>query len=153
METRNFARLHQWMLIKKKLPVFGLVLFEIGCSSLRFVTKFSKKVKWFTNLVCDENPKLRPIFPRWQCSLRLVWKYYLFLLQLLKCRNAPMVSDLDFVLNLSLIQISQMSWNWATKDIKNNNKKQREILNDLVKKLWSFIFCLLNFTSFESYII
>ena len=29
-----------------------------------------------------------------------------------------------------------MSWNWATKHIKNNNKKQREILNDLLKKLF-----------------
>ena len=38
---------------------------------------------------------------------------------------------------------------------KNNNKKLRDILNDLVKKLWSFffLFCLLNFTSFECYII
>ena len=33
------------MNVKKKLPVFGLVLFEIGCSSLRFMTKFSKKEK------------------------------------------------------------------------------------------------------------
>ena len=33
------------MSVKKKLPVFGLALFEIGCSSLRFVTKFSKKEK------------------------------------------------------------------------------------------------------------
>ena len=57
-----------WMSVKKKLPVFGLVLFEIGCSSLRFVTKFSKKEKWFTNLVGDKKPKLRPIFPKWLCS-------------------------------------------------------------------------------------
>ena len=36
-----------------------------------------------------------------------------------------------------------MSWNWATEDIKNDNKKQRDILNDLVKKIWSFIFFIL----------
>ena len=33
------------MSVKKKLPVFGHILFEIGCTSLRFVTKFSKKEK------------------------------------------------------------------------------------------------------------
>ena len=52
------------MSVKKKLPVFGLALFEIGCTSLRFVTKFPKKEKLFTNLVVDKKPKLRPIFPR-----------------------------------------------------------------------------------------
>ena len=42
----------------------------------------------------------------------------------------------DFVLILSLIQISLMSWSRATKDSKNN--KNDDILNDLVKQLWSF---------------
>ena len=55
METRIFFTV-AW--IKKKLPVFGLVLFEIECSSLRFVTKFWKKEKWFTNLEGDKKPKI-----------------------------------------------------------------------------------------------
>ena len=38
---------------------------------------------------------------------------------------------LDFVLILSLIQISHMSWSWATEDSKNNINGY--ILNDLVK--------------------
>ena len=41
----------------------------------------------------------------------------------------------DFVLILSLILISQMSWSRATEDSKNN--KNGDILNDLVKQLWS----------------
>ena len=73
METRNFTRLHEWVL-RKSCQYWVLSCFEIGCSSLRFVTKFSKKEKWFTNLVGDQKPNLRPIFPRWQCSLILVWK-------------------------------------------------------------------------------
>ena len=44
---------------------------------------------------------------------------------------------LDFVCILSLmIQISQMSWRRATEDSKNN--KNGDIINDLVKQLWSF---------------
>ena len=60
---------------------------------------------------------------------------------------------LDFVHNLSLIQISQMSWSRATEDSINN--KNGDILNDLVKQLWSFFFffCILNLTSLESYFI
>ena len=57
---------------------------------------------------------------------------------------------LDFVLILSRIQISLMSWNRVTKDSKNN--KNGDILNDLVTQLWSF-FCILNLTSLESYFI
>ena len=57
---------------------------------------------------------------------------------------------LDFVLILSRIQISQMSWSRVTEDSKNN--KNDDILNDLVKQLWSF-FCILNLTSLESYFI
>ena len=61
-------------------------------------------------------------------------------------------SVLDFVHILSLIQISQMSWSRATEDSINN--RNGVILNDLVKQLWSFFFfCILNLTSFESYII
>ena len=52
-------------------------LFEIVCS-LRFVANFSKKEKKFTNLVGDGMSKLRPIFPRPQGSIRLVWKEYCF---------------------------------------------------------------------------
>ena len=43
---------------------------------------------------------------------------------------------LYFVHILSLIQIFQMSWSRATEDSKNN--KNGDILNDLVKQLWSF---------------
>ena len=43
---------------------------------------------------------------------------------------------LDFVLILSRIQISQMSWSRFTEDNKNNTNG--DILNDLVKQLWSF---------------
>ena len=43
----------------------------------------------------------------------------------------------DFVLILSKIQISQMSWSRVTEDSKNN--KNGDILNDLVKQLWSFL--------------
>ena len=41
----------------------------------------------------------------------------------------------DFVLILSLILISQMSWSRAAEDSKNN--KNGDILNDLVKQLGS----------------
>ena len=43
---------------------------------------------------------------------------------------------LDFVSILSLIEISQMLWIRATEDSINN--KNGDILNDLVKQLWSF---------------
>ena len=43
---------------------------------------------------------------------------------------------LDFVLILSRIQIYLMSWSRVTEDSKNN--KNGDILNDLVKQLWSF---------------
>ena len=43
---------------------------------------------------------------------------------------------LDFVHILSMIQISQMSCSRATEDSKNN--KNGDILNDLVKQVWSF---------------
>ena len=42
-----------------------------------------------------------------------------------------------FVLILFWIQISQMSWSRVTEDSKNN--KNGDILNDLVKQLWSFL--------------
>ena len=57
-----------WMSVKKKLPVFGLILFEIGCISLRFVTKFSKKEKWFTNLVVVKSQNWDQFF-RGDCAL------------------------------------------------------------------------------------
>ena len=80
--------------------------------------------------------KLRPIFPLRQGSIRLVWKQYCFGRT---CRGVEMLqwfAVLDFVHILSLIQISQMSWSRATEDSKNN--KNGDILNDLVKQLWSF---------------
>ena len=42
----------------------------------------------------------------------------------------------DFVFILSRIQISQISWSRVTEDSKNN--KNGDILNNLVKQLWSF---------------
>ena len=49
----------------------------------------------------------------------------------------------DFVLILSLILISQMSWSRATEDSKNG-----DILNDLVNQLWSLFACSINLTFF-----
>ena len=46
---------------------------------------------------------------------------------------------LDFVHILSRIQISQMSCCRVTEDSKNNTNG--DILNDLVKQLWSFFAC------------
>ena len=51
---------------------------------------------------------------------------------------------LDFVLILSRIQISQMSWSRFTEDSKNN--KNGDILNDLVKQLWRFLHTQFNFS-------
>ena len=50
---------------------------------------------------------------------------------------------LDFVLILSRIQISLMSWSRVTEDSRNN--KNGDILNDLVKQLWSFLHTQFNF--------
>ena len=65
------------------------VLFETGYS-LWFVGKFSNKEKWFTNLVGDEMPRLRPYcFGRSCLSLEMLQKFVV----------------LDIVLIFSLIQI------------------------------------------------
>ena len=125
-------------------------LFEIVCS-LRFVANFSKKEKKFTNLVGDGMSKLRPILWGRQGSIRLVWNQYCFCRTCWGVEMLQWFAVLDFVHILSLIQISQMSWSRATEDSKNN--KNGDILNDLVKQLWSFFFCILNLTSFESYFI
>ena len=82
--------------------------------------------------------KLRPIFPRWQGSIRLVWKQYCFGRTCWSVEMLQWFAVLDFVLILSRIQISQMSWSRVTEDSKNN--KNGDILNDLVKQLWSFFF-------------
>ena len=109
--------------------------FEIVCS-LRFVANFSKKEKKFTNLLGDGMSKLRPIFPRRQGSIRLVWKQYCFGRTCWGVEMLQWFALLDFGHILSMIQISQMSWSRATEDSKNN--KNGDILNDLVKQLWSF---------------
>ena len=106
--------------------------------------------KKFTYLVADEMSNLRPIFPRWQGFIRLVWKQYCFGRICWSVEMLQWFAVFDFVLILSLIQISLMSWSRATKDCKNN--KNDDILNDLVEQLWSF-FCILKLTSFESYFI
>ena len=124
-------------------------LFKI-VRSLKFMAKFSKKEKKFTNLVGDGMSKLRPIFPRWQGSIWLVWKQYCFVRTCWSVEMLQWFAVLDFVLILYWIQISQKSWSWVTEDSKNN--KNGDILNDLVKQLWSF-FCILNLTSLESYFI
>ena len=82
--------------------------------SLIFVANFSKKEKKFTNLVGDGLSKLRPVFPRWQGSITLVWKQYCFGRICWSVEMLQWFEVLDFVLILSLIQISQMSWSWAT---------------------------------------
>ena len=111
-------------------------LFEIVCS-LRFEAKFSKKEKKFTNLVGDGMSKLRPIFPGWQGSIRLVWKQYCFGRTCWSVEMLQWFAVLDFVCILSLmIQISQMSWIRPTEDSKYN--KNCDILNYLVKQLWSY---------------
>ena len=112
------------------------LLFEIVCS-LRFVAIFSKKEKKYTNLVGDGISKLRPIFPRRQGSIRLVWKQYCFGRTCWGVEMFQWFAVLDFVHILSLIQISQMSWSRATECSKNN--KNCDILNDLVQQLWSFL--------------
>ena len=116
-------------------------LFEIVCS-LKFVAKLKKKK--FTNLVGDGMSKLKPIFPRWQGSIRLVWKQYCFGRTCWSVEMFQWFAVLDFVLILSRIQISQMSWSRVTEDSKNN--KNGDILNDLVKQLWSFLHTQFNFS-------
>ena len=111
-------------------------LFEI-LGSLMFVAKFSKKEKKFTNLVGDGMSKWRPIiFLRWQGSIRLVWKHYSFGRTCWIVEMLQWFAVLDFVLILSLIQISQLSWSRAT-----------------FSKAALELFCILTLTSFESYLI
>ena len=51
------------MNVKKKLPVLALVSFEIGCSSLRFVTKVSKKEKVIYEFSGRSKAKVETNFP------------------------------------------------------------------------------------------
>ena len=72
----------------------SIVLFEVGWSSLRCVAKFSKKEKWFTNLVCDEikvETNFHEVTGLYDGLLTI-----LFWSLLLKCRNAPKVCSFRF---------------------------------------------------------